>query len=101
MSMTTPDDAAPIMYVRSMGAFLNHWFTTYEDARALRDAEGGYLLPFKGQFFVTVAGGIVELGLDPDDSDWARIGWDWVRPRDSDAWERLRTKRRSALGLIA
>ena len=95
--VTTPDDAGPLMYVESMDAFLNQWFTTYEDARTVREAEGGYLLPFKNQFFVTVAAGIVELGLDPNDPDWEHIGWDWVRPLDSGAWELLRDKRRSVL----
>jgi hypothetical protein len=95
--MTTPDDAGPLMYVETMDGFLNQWFTRYEDARALRESQGGFLLPFKNQFFVTVAGAIVELGLDPDDPDWERIGWDWVRPLDSSAWELLRDKRRSVL----
>jgi hypothetical protein len=95
--MTTTDSAGPIMYVESMAVFLNQWFTRYEEARALREAEGGYLLPFKNQFFVTVAGGIIELGLDPDDPDWERIGWDWVRPLNPEAWEMLRDKRRRVL----
>ena len=95
--MTTPDDAGPLMYVETMDGFLNQWFTRYEDARALRESQGGYLLPYKNQFFVTVAEAIVELGLDPNDPDWERIGWDWVRPTDSEAWELLRDKRRSVL----
>lgn len=93
----TPADSGPLMYVESMDAFLNQWCSTYEEARTLREAEGGYLLPFKSQFFVTVAEGIVELGLDPDDPHWETIGWDWVRPLDSEAWELLRDKRRSVL----
>ena len=96
--MTTPKDAGPLMYVESMSVFLNQWFTTYEEARAFREDEGGYLLPFKNQFFVTVAGAITELGLDPNDPNWERIGWDWVRPLDSEAWELLRDRRRSVLG---
>lgn len=96
--MTTPNDAGPLMYVESMSVFLNQWFTTYDEARAFREAEGGYLLPFKNQFFVTVAGAITELGLDPNDPNWERIGWDWVRPLDSQSWELLRDKRRSVLG---
>ncbi|OLC37598.1 MAG: hypothetical protein AUH81_05955 [Candidatus Rokubacteria bacterium 13_1_40CM_4_69_5] len=86
----------PIMYVASMDAILNRWFTTYEDARASLDAEGGYLLPYRAQFFVTSPEGIRELGLDPDDADWARIGWDWARPLDAVAWERLRARRAAA-----
>ena len=97
----TPDDPGPPMYVEPMGAFLNQWFTSYEEARAVREAEGGYLLPYKHQFFVTVAAAIVELGLDPLDPDWQRTGWDWVRPLDWKAWELLRDKRRKVLTAAA
>jgi hypothetical protein len=30
-----------------------------------------------------------ELGFDPDDPDWDRIGRDWVKPRDRTARARL------------
>jgi hypothetical protein len=76
-----------------MDAVVNRWFTTYEAARASLEAEGGYLLPYRRHFFVTLREGVRELGLDPDDPDWARIGWDWVRPADAEAWARLRAKR--------
>jgi len=86
----------PEMYVPSMDVFLNRWFTRYEDARALREAEGGYLFPWRTQFFVTDAAAIPLLGLDPEDADWARIGFDWVRPRDAAAFARLLAKREIA-----
>lgn len=89
-------DHGPEMYVPGMDAFLNRWFTVYEEARTALEAEGGYLLPYRGQFFVTVAGAIEELGLDPHDPDWRRIGWDWVRPADAEAWQRLRLRREVA-----
>ncbi len=84
------------MWIASMDAVVSRWFTTYEAARASLDAEGGYLFPYGTQFFVTLAEGVRELGLDPVDPDWARIGWDWVRPVDSQAWRRLRDKRELA-----
>lgn len=83
----------PTMYVPSMDAIVSRWFTTYEEARTSLDAEGGYLLPHQEQYFVTSPEAIRELGLDPDDPDWARIGWDWVRPCDPMARERLRQRR--------
>lgn len=83
------------MYVPRMDAVLNRWFTSYEEARAFLENEGGYLLPYKRQFFITEGEGIRELGLDPNDPDWALIGWDWVQPKDSDAWERLNQKRQT------
>ena len=83
----------PRMFVPRMDAILSRWFTTYQEARASREREGGYLLPYKNQYFVTSSEAIRELGLDPADPDWAQIGWDWVRPRDAGAWQRLRAKR--------
>ena len=95
--MTESRDDGPIMWVPRMDVFLNRWFTRYAEARATLDAEGGYLLPYRNHFFVTVAGGIEELGLDPKDGDWERIGWDWVRPKDTEARERLERKRELAI----
>jgi len=94
MNRSSADE--PIMYIPTMGVFLNRWFTGYEEARAAREADGGYLFPYKNQFFVTDAGAVRELGLDPADPDWELIGWDWVHPRDSNAWERLKLKREIA-----
>ena len=94
--MTQPDNETTSMYVPEMDAILNRWFTTYEAARASLDAEGGYLFPYRSQFFVTLSEGVRELGLDPEDADWERIGHDWVRPHDREAWTRLRAKREQA-----
>lgn len=83
----------PTMFETRMDAILSRWFTTYEEARASLESEGGYLLPYRNQYFVTSGEAIRELGLDPADPDWAKIGWDWVHPRDAEAWQRLRAKR--------
>ena len=83
------------MYVEKMDLFVNRWFAKYEQARASLEKEGGYLFPYKSQFFITEREAIRELGLDPDDSDWELIGWDWARPHDTAAWERLKKKRAS------
>jgi hypothetical protein len=76
------------------GAFLNHWFAIYEEARAVQDellatGERRYLLAYQRQCFLTEQGYIESLGLDPDDADWRAIGWDWVRPRSTAARGRL------------
>ena len=81
------------MYVTRMDAILNRWFKTYDSARASLLSEGGYLFPYGSQYFVTLPEGVRELGLDPDG---ARIGWDWVRPDDAEAWHRLEEKRELA-----
>ena len=85
------------MWVPRMDAVLNRWFTSYDEARSSLELEGGYLLPFKSQFFVTLREGIRELGLDPDDPDWKLIGFDWVQPKDKEAWQRLKEKREQAV----
>lgn len=93
--MTAQDDGS-LMYVPRMDAILSRWFVTYAEARNSREAEDGYLLPYRNQFFVTSSEAVRELGLDPDDPDWERMGWDWVQPADPDAWRRLREKRERA-----
>ena len=32
------------------------------------------------------------LGVDPDDMDWQRLGWDWVQPQERAARVRLYAK---------
>lgn len=91
--MKSEKTETPAMYVPGMDIFVNRWFVKYEEARKSREAEGGYLFPYRSQFFVTESEAIRELGLDPDDPDWEHIGWDWVKPQDPRAWERLMQKR--------
>ena len=94
MERTSP--TTPIMWDPNMDVFLSHWFPRYEEAREFLDAEGGYLFPYEHQYFVTTAEAVRALGLDPADPDWERIGFDWVRPADAEAFERLRLVREIA-----
>lgn len=87
-----------LMYEKGLDVLLNRWFARYEDARKSLEKLGGFLFPYKHQFFVCEEEGIRILGLDPDDPDWERIDWDWSRPRDQDAWKRLEEKRSQAIG---
>ncbi len=80
------------LYPRRCGGFLNEWYASYEIASQHRQQTGGYLLPYKSQFFICTDEYIRVLGLDPDDLDWERIGWDWIKPADQVAWERLNQK---------
>jgi hypothetical protein len=87
-------DFGTLLYGADRGGHLNHWFATYEEARAFHAGSssiGGrlYLLAYKTQFFVTDADFIRTLGLDPDDADWPSLGWDWARPQSRDARKRL------------
>ncbi len=71
------------------GLFLNRWFTTYEDALASWRVQGGYLFPFRQQFFVCEASLLTTLGVDLGDPDWALAGANWVEPLDAAAHARL------------
>ena len=61
------------------------------------EAEGGYLFPFRHQFFICEYGFLEAREIDLSDPDWERIGRDWVRPTDVEARDRLE-RRLIALG---
>lgn len=74
------------------GGFLNQWFKNYEDAKLYLQSNGGFLLPFQKQFFVCDKDYINHLGFDSEDRDWKSIDFDWVKPKDKEAWQRLYKK---------
>ncbi len=75
-----------------VGGHLNHWFTTYKEAKAFQKSSHGFLFPYKHQYFVCKETYVQEIGFDPRDPDWKLIDFDWVRPSDRRAWERLYRK---------
>jgi len=83
---------------RPTGGFINLWYRTYAEARAMLDGETRrFLFPYRSQFFVCEAGLIETAGVDPFDADWDRMGRDWVKPADEAARERLAKALRRAL----
>lgn len=86
------DDHGTVLYPRECWGHWNIWSASYEEARGIREEHGGYLLPYKHQFFIVEGNFIDTIGLDPEDEDWARIGRDWVRPADPEARTRLYVK---------
>lgn len=72
--------------------FLNKWFAHYDEAKAQQKIAGGLLLPYKNQFFICDTDYIQHIGLDPKDPDWDLMSWDWVKPTDLKARERLAKK---------
>jgi DNA-binding MarR family transcriptional regulator len=68
---------------------LTPWFKDHATASRHRQACGGWLFPFRHQFFVSGDDAIVALGLSPDDADLALVGRDLSRPDDPAAFERL------------
>ncbi len=82
-----------LWYQPDLDVFLNRWFSSYEDARKSLESEGGFLLPYKRHFFVCDSEAICAMGLEPDDADLEKIGWNCVQPADVQAYQRLSEKR--------
>ena len=87
-----------LWYQTSLDIFLNRWFSSYDDARKDLEEHGGFLLPYRHHFYVCKAEVISALGLDPDDPDWKAIGYDCARPKDQEAFARLKTRRERIVG---
>jgi len=83
------EDFGAVMYAPRCSAHFNIWSASYEEARAIRDEHGGYLLPYKNQFLIVDRHFLETLGLDPNDSAWSEMGRDWVRPASVEARARL------------
>jgi hypothetical protein len=89
----TEIDPAKLWYQTSLDVFLNRWFSNYADARRALESEGGFLLPYQNHFFVCKPDVIQALGLDPNDPDWEKIGYDCARPSDKAAYQALFARR--------
>jgi hypothetical protein len=72
-----------------VGGYLNLWFAHYREAKSALKEKGGFLLPYKNQFFICSADYMKQIGFEPKDPDWEKIDYDWARPADQDAWQRL------------
>lgn len=83
-------DGGTSWYPSRLDVYLNLWFADYDKAREARRAEGGYPLPYKKHCFVCSAGATRSIGLDPEDPDRERVGWDRARPKDEDLPAALR-----------
>lgn len=79
------EDFGTLLHRPACGGHSNIWCADYEEARAIRADHGGYLLPWRRQFLVVDDHYIEALGLDPEDPNWARMGRDWVTPREPGA----------------
>jgi hypothetical protein len=72
-----------------IGGHLNKWFSHYSEAKEEQKKTGGYLLPYKNQFFICDENFITSLGFNPKDENWNAIAFDWVKPSNQQAWQRL------------
>jgi hypothetical protein len=77
------------LYHRSCGGYLNVWFAHYDEAKAYHATHGGYLLQFRKDYIVCTSEYIKCLGLAHMPDEWHSIGYNWIEPRDKEAWKRL------------
>lgn len=56
--------------------FLNHWFASYEEARVFREKTSGFLLTYKGDYFVVYDDYIEYIGFHPKADIWRIINFD-------------------------
>jgi len=70
-------------------AYWNNWFASYKKAKDVHKQSGGFLLPFRNQFFICEEGFVDELGIPAALPEWKEIGFDWVHPAHVKAWLRL------------
>jgi len=89
LSGTDSHDFGTLLYPKGAEVHWNIWSASYDEARAIHEEHGGYLLAYRRHFFISDRHFIETLGLDPDDPDWLLIGRDWVQPRRADARGRL------------
>ena len=69
-------DSLDTFWYRKASPFLNHWFASHGEASEFHREQGGYLLTYKGQFFVVQPEYIEHLGIDPSADIWRRINFD-------------------------
>jgi hypothetical protein len=87
------DEETALYHPRQSDGALNIWCKDYAEAKAyLNEHSGLYLLHYKQSIFLARSNHIKELGLDPQDSDWIKIGYDWVKPNDAQAKQNLLEK---------
>lgn len=70
-------------------AFWQAWFASYPEAREYHAGHGGFLIPYRRQFFVCEAAYVEFLGIPLGDPDLERAGKNWAEPADRAAYHRL------------
>ena len=69
-------NAADTFWYQKSSPFFNHWFARHNDAKQHQKQNGGFLLTYKGQYFVAEKEYIEYVGLDPENPIWQNIHFD-------------------------
>jgi len=69
-------NATDTFWYQKSSPFFNHWFARRSDAQEHQQQNGGFLLTYKGQYFVVEKEYIEYVGLDPENPVWQIINFD-------------------------
>ena len=69
-------NATDTFWYQKSSPFINHWFARRIDAQEHQQLNGGFLLPYKGQYFIAEKEYIEHVGLDPENPIWKIINFD-------------------------
>lgn len=69
-------NALDTFWYQKPSAYLNHWFAKHAEAEQHKDIYGGYLLTYKGQYFVASKDYIEHIGFSASDPIWGVINYD-------------------------
>jgi len=72
-------DFGALLCPHKCACHLNLWYKAHEEAAAIREKRGGWLLAYRRQFLVVDRGYIETLGLNPQDSAWTARRFDWTQ----------------------
>ena len=77
------------MYYGNCGAYLNVWFANYDEAKHYHQEQGGYLLPYRKDYYVCTKEVVLYLGLDEHDAEWEKLGNNWVDNTCPTSWNTI------------
>ena len=85
-------------YWRGSAGSPNHWCKTHGEARKVLEKNGGFLVPYRHQYFVCQEDYVKGLGIKLNDPDLLAVGRDWSMPQDAGALVRLNAKIKKGAG---
>ena len=83
------------MYRPYLVPYVHSWFNDYPSATKYQQKNGGYLLAFWDDIIICGEEYIKGLNLNKYKEEWQAIAFDWVKPKDPEAWHYLREKAKS------
>ena len=79
------------LYRYSCVAYVHSWFKDYSEAKHYFELNGGYLISFWKDYAVCGPEYISCIGLGSYEALWEKIGYNWVQPKDIEAYSKLKS----------